>query len=67
MPQVRIYIQKKIKKNQQIFLDKKLFTLFENVMRTKNEQNIIIFNDKEEWESNFSEKINFYIKPLEIY
>ncbi len=63
MPQVRIYIQGEIKKNQQIFLDKSYLHYLKNVMRIKNEQNIIIFNDKEEWESTFLRENNFYIKP----
>ena len=49
MPQVRIYIQEVIKKNKYIFLEQKNIHYLKNVMRKRTGDNIIIFNDDEEW------------------
>jgi 16S rRNA (uracil1498-N3)-methyltransferase len=49
MPQVRIYIQDVIKKNKYIYLEKQNIHYLKNVMRKKSGDNILVFNDNEEW------------------
>ena len=49
MPQVRIYIQEVIKKNKYIYLEKEKIHYLKNVMRKKTGDNILVFNDDEEW------------------
>ena len=63
MPQVRIYIQVLIKKNEYIFLDKNNLHYLKNVMRKKNGDKVIVFNDNEEWQSTFLEDKEFKLKP----
>ena len=49
MPQVRIYIQEVIKKNKYIYLEKEKIHYLKNVMRKRTGDNILVFNDDEEW------------------
>ncbi len=63
MPQVRIYIQDVIKKNKYIYLEKKNIHYLKNVMRKKTGDNILVFNDNEEWLSKCFFEDEFILNP----
>ena len=63
MPQVRIYIQEVIKKNKYLYLGEKNIHYLKNVMRKKTGDNIIIFNDDEEWLSKCFFEDEFKLNP----
>ena len=49
MPRIRLYLKKNISKDEKIELSTHDFHYLKNVMRKKEDDKIIIFNDKEEW------------------
>ena len=66
MPQVRIYIQEVIKKNKYIFLEQKNIHYLKNVMRKRTGDNILVFNDNEEWLSKCFFEDEFKLNPEKL-
>ena len=66
MPQVRIYIQEVIKKNKYIYLEQKNIHYLKNVMRKRTGDNILVFNDDEEWLSKCSFEDKFKLNPEKL-
>lgn len=66
MPQVRIYIQDVIKKNKYIYLEKQNIHYLKNVMRKKSGDNILVFNDNEEWLSRCFFEDEFKLNPEKL-
>ena len=66
MPQVRIYIQEVIKKNKYIYLEKEKIHYLKNVMRKRTGDNILVFNDDEEWLSKCFFEDKFKLNPEKL-
>ena len=49
MPKIRLYLNKKISNEDKIELSKDQIHYLKNVMRKKENDEIFIFNDEEEW------------------
>tara|TARA_Y100000991_G_scaffold213249_1_gene198657 strand:- start:183 stop:878 length:696 start_codon:yes stop_codon:yes gene_type:complete len=49
MPRIRLYLKKNISKDEKIELSTHHFHYLKNVMRKKEDDKILIFNDTEEW------------------
>ncbi len=63
MPKIRIYLEKEIIKDQKILLDKKQMHYLKNVMRRKNGDYILAFNEQSEWECSLNFESNASLMP----
>lgn len=66
MSKIRIYLKKEIIKDQKIFLDNSQIHYLKNVMRRKDGDNIVAFNESSEWECVFNHNDSAGLIPLKL-
>ena len=64
MPRIRLYLKKKFSKDEKIELSSHDFHYLKNVMRKKEHDQILIFNDSEEWFAKILSEN--YLQPLKF-
>ena len=66
MPKIRIYLEKKIIKDEKILLNENQIHYLKNVMRKQNNDSIFAFDSVSEWKCSINLSEDKFLIPLEL-
>ena len=66
MPKIRIYLEKKIIKDEKILLNENQIHYLKNVMRKQNNDSIFAFDSVSEWRCSINLSKDKFLIPLEL-